>query len=241
MREIRSFLSSRYPHLYRAVKNMWYGMLSSLTGIPKHQRLFEKMYNINHWGNIESRSGPGSNLVNSSIIRRELPKLISELKAKSILDIPCGDFYWMKLVDLHETKYIGADIVRPMIEQHIRLFPSEYRRFVVCDLLNDPLPIADVVLCRDCLPHLSFSDIQKAFYNIRRSGTSYLITSTYPDRSENTDIETGRFRPLNLMAPPFNFPPPVKLINEGYSDSHNNCGDKSIAVWKISDLMEIYF
>jgi hypothetical protein len=41
------------------------------------------------------------------------------------------------------------------------------------DLTGDPLPRVDVVLCRDCLVHLSFQNIFRAFANLRRSGSRY--------------------------------------------------------------------
>jgi len=44
--------------------------------------------------------------------------------------------------------------------------------------------------------------------NIRRSGSAYLLVTTFPDRKENVDIITGNWRPLNMEKPPFNFPRP---------------------------------
>ena len=35
-----------------------------------------------------------------------------------MLDIPCGDFYWMKEVDLKDIEYIGADIVDELIKKN---------------------------------------------------------------------------------------------------------------------------
>jgi hypothetical protein len=48
----------------------------------------------------------------------------------------------------------------------------------MCDLTRDPLPKVDLVLCRDCLVHLSFDDIYESLDNLRRSGSMLLLTTT---------------------------------------------------------------
>lgn len=240
MKRTKAILQKRFPWLYHVGKELWRSTLSMFTGVPKHQRLFEMIYENNYWGNSESRSGLGSTLANTSVIRRELPKIISNLNAKSLLDLPCGDFHWMKMVDLRGVRYTGGDIVRQLIQKNASLYSSENINFIVCDLLNDTLPKADILLCRDCLPHLPFSDIWKALENIQRSGCVYLLTSTYPTQTENRDIEAGRFRPLNLMLSPFHFPSPLRIFNEGYVDVAHSCPDKSIGLWKISDLPQLH-
>ena len=45
-------------------------------------------------------------------ILEELPNVIKKYNIKSILDIPCGDFFWMKEHNFKDVNYIGADIVR---------------------------------------------------------------------------------------------------------------------------------
>jgi hypothetical protein len=97
-------------------------------------------------------------------------------------------------------------------------------------------PAADLLLCRDCLVHLSFADIDKALRNIRRSSLAYLLTTTFPAESVNADIVTGDWRPLNLQAAPFNLPTPVELINEGCTEGDGAFADKSLGLWRIRDL-----
>lgn len=38
--------------------------------------------------------------------------MLKKYSIKSILDIPCGDFSWMKKIELDGIEYIGADIVK---------------------------------------------------------------------------------------------------------------------------------
>ena len=50
--------------------------------------------------------------------------MLYKYQIKSILDIPCGDFYWMKGLDLKNINYVGADIVAPLIKKNIDQFKS---------------------------------------------------------------------------------------------------------------------
>jgi hypothetical protein len=35
---------------------------------------------------------------------------------------------------------------------------------------------------------------------------------------------------------PFNFPPPIELINEGCTEGDNLFADKSIGLWRLQDI-----
>lgn len=175
---------------------------------------FKRIVRANHWRGHESRSGPGSGLEETEAVRRELPRLLRETNTRVLLDAPCGDFYWMSMLDLDVDLYIGADVLADLIRQNGRRFGSERRRFIRLDLTRDRLPNCDLVLCRDCLDHLSFSDARRALHNIACSSARFVLLTTYPLRNENTDVQTGGWRPLNLLRPPFNLPPPEQSVLE---------------------------
>ena len=101
---------------------------------------------------------------------------------------------------------------------------------------RDPLPRADVLLCRDALVHLSFADIRRVLRNVRASGTAYLLTTTFPGHAVNEDIVSGDWRLLNLEHAPFAFPPPRALIVEGCTEGSGRFADKSLALWRVEDL-----
>ena len=84
--------------------------------------------------------------------------------------------------------------------------------------------------------HLSFSDVARALASIKRGGVDYLLTTTFPGCDQNEEIVTGDWRLLNLERPPFNFPPPLRLINEGCAESHGAFGDKSLGLWVVEQL-----
>ena len=184
----------------------------------------------------ESYSGPGSSLANTVAVRAELPTLIKELGARTFLDIPCGDLNWMKEVELGVEKYIGAEIIRKLIEINNQRFGNETRTFLVLDITEDELPEVDLVFCRDCLVHFSNEDILRAIASIKKSNSKYLLTTTFINREENQDIVTGYWRPLNLQRAPFYFPYPSKIINENYTGADGLYTDKSLGLWRVDML-----
>jgi hypothetical protein len=152
-----------------------------------------------------------------------------------MLDIPCGDFNWMQHTDLSTVQYYGADIVKELIERVAAQFASSQKTFLHLDLLTSDLPKVDLVFCRDCLQHLSFDDADTAILNLQRSGSLYLLATTFVNRP-NRNIRTGDWRPHDLQNAPFNFPPPLTLFNENCQESYPNFSDKSLGLWRIADL-----
>ena len=200
------------------------------------QSTFAPFYTENRWGDDESVSGPGSSFTRTAKLRRELPLLLQEIDARTLLDAPCGDFNWMKDTQLGIEKYTGADIIPDLITRNRELYGNNETQFVLLDLTRDKLPRVDVILCRDCFIHFSYRHITAAIKNFRRSGSTYLLTNTYPAWRENENIRTGDFRPLNLTLPPFNFPAPLRQINEKLPEEEARFFGKILGLWKLPDL-----
>jgi SAM-dependent methyltransferase len=200
------------------------------------EQAFSHIYATNLWGSDESRSGLGSADDATRGVRAGLPELLRAVEARTLLDVPCGDFGWLNHVDLGAIEYIGADIVPALIARNTELFADARRRFLHLDLTRDPLPACDVVLCRDCLVHLSFANSTRALDNIVRSGATYLLTTTFTAQSHNEDIEDGDWRVINLERPPFNLPPPLALLVEGCLEGNGTYADKTLALWRVADL-----
>ncbi len=229
-KRLRHWLREKFPQTYGRVRKLGY----PIRRINIIERNFGRKYRTNGWASPESRSGPGSTLANTRIVRQALPEIIKEFSVRRMLDIPCGDFNWMKSLALDLDEYIGADVVSEIIAANQRLYSSESRRFVRLDLTHDALPQVDLILCRDCLVHLDFHHIQNAFRQIKASGSTYLLATTYSDCATNADIMTGEWRRLNLTRPPFNLPPPLKLINEQCTDTGE--ADKCLGLWRVKEI-----
>jgi len=198
------------------------------------ERIFTDIYRRHVWHDPDSRSGSGSTERNTVEVRAVLPRWLSDLGAKTLLDVPCGDFNWLQQVELGVDHYIGADIVQELIDVNQQRYGSSQRRFVQLDICRSDLPQADVVLCRDCLVHFSERAVLEAIRNLIRSRSTYLITTTFPHQTHNTNIVTGYWQPINLQRPPYSFPPPLKLIIEGGGGGQRLT--KSLGLWTIADL-----
>ncbi len=196
---------------------------------------FTKIYKKNIFGSSESRSGSGSTMEQTAYIREVFPTLFKEFDIKSILDVPCGDFNWMRHVDLAGIQYIGGDIVPDLISQNNEKYKNAETEFRNLNIITDELPRVDVILCRDCLVHLNFESGMKAIQNFKKSGSTYLLTTTFTDRDANEDL-FGIWRTLNLQKAPYNLPMPVRMINEKCTEGNKKFTDKSLGLWKLADI-----
>lgn len=222
---VKSFIKSRFPRAvatYREARQAWQR--------PPLEKVFSDIYRRNLWNDPESVSGRGSTVTRAARLMSRLPALLEELGAKTLLDAPCGDFNWMRHVDLGAVRYIGADIVPDLIVRNRRLYGGDGRAFLVLDITKSRLPRADVILCRDCLIHLSFARIRAAVANFKRSGATHLACTTHTSVRENSDCPDGGWRNVNLELPPFNFPRPSKLFVE--DEELGKC----LGVWRLRDL-----
>ena len=199
---------------------------------------FEHLYAAHRAYGCESISGPGSSLRQTQEIRRRLPLLLQFLNVKTLLDAGCGDFHWMAKVRLGVERYIGVDLLEDLIQRNIETYAAPGRSFSVSNILEDRLPKADIIICRDCLGHLSNEDILRALTNFVDSGSGYLLTTSFPERLRNTDIVAGQWRPLNLQAAPFLLPEPLLILTERCSESNGAFKDKSLALWRLADVQE---
>jgi hypothetical protein len=145
----------------------------------------------------------------------------------------------MARVDLPGVRYTGGDIVPEVVAEAARRHGTRERQFLVLDLTRSPLPPADLLLCRDCLVHLSYTDITKAVRNIRRSEIEYVLTTTFTAESEFRDIVTGDWRPISLEASPLSFPRPVELLREQCTEQNGAFADKSLGLWRVRDLPDL--
>jgi hypothetical protein len=192
--------------------------LEKIRTLDSIEKKFTWIYEHNHWKSGESVSGLGSTLEYTENLRKELPEFLSKFNIKKILDAPCGDFNWMRyLLPQIDVDYIGADVVKPLIDSLTAKYASAHISFMHLDLLKDKLPEADLMICRDCLFHLSYAEAKSALENFLASNIPYLLTTTHTSVNDfkNKDISTGDFRLMNLFKPPYNFPlPPIASIDD---------------------------
>ena len=209
--------------LWRRLVGFWRRLRGDLSSAPladKYLKVFSntqiedrftEIWRLNVWGDEQSVSGSGSTLAATHSLREALPRLLDQFDIHSMLDAPCGDFGWMN--DLlrslpRSLDYTDGDIVAPLVQELQSRHGREGVRFTALDLTSTQLPRADILICRDCLFHLSYRDTRAVLANFVASGIPWLLTTTHRNESEfsNRDIDTGDFRRIDLFAPPYNLP-----------------------------------
>jgi hypothetical protein len=238
----KNFMRRHFPRTMAFARKLYYVRESRRLRQQSIETVFSNIHLENTWGSQESVSGEGSTFVQTDVIRSRLPALIQQWGIRTMLDLPCGDFHWMKEISLDLDHYIGSDIVSALIERNRQRYgrgAPNLREFVRLDVTSDDLPCVDLVFCRDCLVHLTNADVIKALKQVKASGTTYLLTTTYPERKWNENIPTGLWRPLNLERPPFNLPRPLDVVIEGSTEGKGGFSDKCLGLWRVADLPSV--
>ncbi|MBL8545676.1 MAG: hypothetical protein JNL81_04385 [Hyphomonadaceae bacterium] len=190
--------------------------------------IFTEIWRKHIWPG-ESRSGPGSGVARTAPLRAALEAFLEREQPQLFYDAPCGDFLWMQHVKLPaRTHYLGADIVAPMIKDLQRRYTTPARAFGVTDIVAAPPPACDIWLCRESLFHLTLTDAQAVIAHWRTSTIPIFLATTSPTVTENHDIATGAWRPLNLERAPFNLGPPSETLPDGAPADPHKC----IGVWR---------
>ena len=187
-------------------------------------------------------SGPSSTLyfVQEAICLLHL--IVSKIKEStgrdrvSILDLPCGDMLWMSrfLQTRGDIDYTGLDIVPAIIQHHREKYINSTWKFDVFDVVESPINSSyDLIICRIALPHLPLWDIVKVLKHFSDSGSTYLLTTTYP-QFQNSPLYSlkvgGRFRPINLESPPISLTRPICIMKDGPYGVHD---DPFLGLWKL--------
>ena len=200
----------------------------------ENEIVFTNIFKTNYWGSSESFSGEGSTMSSTENLRGDLIEIIKKYNIKTILDIPCGDFNWMRTIVNNFESYTGCDIVLDIINSNNEKYSNEKIKFKNIDLCNDKLDKVDLIFTRDCLQHLPLDYVKKALENIKNSGSKYLIASSLPYlENNNEDIKLGDCRYLNLEKEPFNLPKPIFIIKESPQPP---APDKYMCMWEIDKI-----
>jgi len=199
--------------------------------ISQRREIFSNIWTNNSWGNPDTRSGHGSAMNNTVELRTRLPEIFKSLEIRILADAGCGDLNWMKELTGQLRLYFGYDIV-PELVSDLR---SRYGDRVNCffsssDIVMSNLPECDAILCRDCLTHLPLDAALMAIKRFRQSGAHFLLATTQ-SVGHNVWVNSGWWYAMDLTAPPFNFPVPQRVINEG--------GRKLLGVWDMAELPDL--
>jgi hypothetical protein len=219
------------------------------------KEIFQDVYtNWRFGGWPESKSGGGSTMEETEIIRQQIKQIVKDKEIKSVVDAPCGDFNWMKDIVYSFESYTGCDIVPEMIADNQK-YANSIIKFQELDLTQGEIPEADLLITRDVIGHLTLEDGKKVISNILKSKCKYLLTTTWynptdenyfqthinPDREVTLDRQweagAAQFYPVCLHSEPFNLPKPEFYIEEKpVVDGYENGVRKGLAFYDLDKL-----
>jgi SAM-dependent methyltransferase len=184
----------------------------------RHQSIedvFTSIYQENQWGGEpgEYCSGSGSTEEQASNYASRVRAFIGAKGITSVVDLGCGDFVVGSRLVTNGIKYIGVDVVAPLVHRNLMRFASENVTFVHADITKDPLPDADLCLLRQVLQHLSNAEIEQVLEKTEKY-KYILVTEHYPspsvgvvpnkDKPHGADTRIYDNSAVFLDRPPFN-------------------------------------
>lgn len=194
-----------------------------------YTKIFENIYVDNGFGGTEetraeTRSGPGSTLEATENVRKFILDVVDRYDIKTVVDLPCGDFNWMKEIAGKFDSYTGLDISKSCIIDNKKKYP-EYT-FKVFDAVTGRIPDCDLLIVRDMLGHMPLEYSKMAFENIKATNWKYMIGTNWLYINENGVIdpvqqfkhtndnidEFGQCFLVNLMMEPLNLGAPIEFI-----------------------------
>jgi hypothetical protein len=93
-----------------------------------------------------------------------------------------------------------------------------------------------LILCRDLLVHLKNQQIIKTLKNFKKSGSKYLLTTSFKNTTINNDNGIiGFWRTINLELPPFNLINPIDEIFENCKEGNGKYNDKHLLLYQINE------
>ena len=121
----------------------------------------------------------------------------------TVCDVGCGDFHIGNQIAKHTQKYVAVHMVNDLIDRNRTMFKAANLKFVYF--------IADVVLLRNVLQHLSNAEVQRIVRNL--TDHKYAIVTEHIPKGSFTlnkviisgqgirlKVDSG----IDLLVPPFN-------------------------------------
>lgn len=185
------------------------------------KKVMHQIYEKRMWGGDGSDFYSGIGSHDPKIVAPYVTVITSFLKSfhepLTVCDLGCGDFnVGIQLVDFTK-QYIGIDIVEDLMIRNKAKFKKSNLEFQCLNICEDKLPIADCMLLRQVMQHLSNNEIQKLITQLE--SYKYLVITEHVPSSEynaNRDIITGQGTRLkknsgvDLTAEPFHLKPKLE-------------------------------
>jgi len=187
---------------------------------------FGLIYKYNYWGGASSRSGRGSEGAQADQKIEFISELVEELLVQNVLDIGCGDLYWMRHVVPRLGRYLGVDVVPALIARNQQTYRGEHIHFLCADLTRanpedfksiSALGPWDLIMALDIFGHLLNREMDAMLdFVLKYSGARYfMVTNSRDDHSRDFLMRPkSRHQTVDLEAHPLFIKRQPKRIKE---------------------------
>lgn len=172
---------------------------------------FTEVYVNNAWGGAASRSGRGSEGEFAAQKVALFADLVPRLEIRSLIDLGCGDFHWMREVAPLLERYHGVDVVAELIEANRARYGSGRVTFQCLDLSRraDQKKLepkrADLVSCLDVIGHMRNAEVESLLrFMLRDLDARYLLVANRRDElsAEYLVREKSRYEGIDIEHHP---------------------------------------
>lgn len=194
---------------------------------PDAISVFTGVYENHIWGNngnseYDGSSGHGSFIEKNQEYIKLVKSFITDNSIKTVVDLGCGDWKCGKLLyDDLSVEYTGYDAYEKIVEYNKKTYGDRYT-FTHMDFLNNchAIKSADLCILKDVLQHWPLESIYKFLdYLISSNKFKYiLVTNCSWQKSDNTTIQMGEFRPLSKDFLPLKKYNPKLLLSYNAKD-----------------------
>jgi Methyltransferase domain len=214
---VRKLMPGSVLPFYRSLRKAWFDRLQRRIS---SEEVFTRIYTDRQWGVGQGTFYSGSGSQESSIVSPYLTAVRAELRrlgsdSMTAVDLGCGDFAIGRVLAGECARYIGLDIVGPLIDYNRRHFGSDRIAFQHANIVEDELPAGDICFVRQVFQHLSNAQIRAVLPKLARYRWCF-ITEHHPsagrldrvniDKPHGPDIRVYRASGVYLEFPPFNVP-----------------------------------
>jgi SAM-dependent methyltransferase len=189
------------------------------------EKAFTDIYTHGFWGrdvNGQPTSGSGSSLEEGLPFIQYVQDFLQNHNIQSVVDLGCGDWVLAQKIDWGRRNYLGIDIVEFLVKKNQSLYGSDTIHFLHMDASLEPIPVADLLICKDVLMHLPNSDIHYILSESKKYKYCLLINDINFSGAiggvVNNDVQTGWYRHIDLTQAPFSLiPHQLSYYTSGFS------------------------
>ena len=163
------------------------------------ERIFTEIYRGNRWGGRRGEICSGGGSSDERVVGEYL-RVLSEnagshgFATMQFVDLGCGDMnVGRRLIPLCRS-YVGADVVKYVVENNRATIDQPNAEFVHCDIVSDQLPDGDVCFLRQVLQHLSNDQIRRILPKLAKYRFVYItehVPRDWGDTPPNLDKPAG--------------------------------------------------